>query len=157
MQDTNMFFLQKAIEISEHSIVTGGGPFGAVIVENNVIIAEAGNNVTNLNAPTAHAEIQAIRAACKHKNSFSLENCIIYSSCEPCPMCLSAIYWAKISKIVFSASRHDAAEAGFSDAFLYKEIQLPISKRAIPTIQITDSQTTKIFQNWTNSLDKTMY
>jgi len=157
MQNNDMFFLQRAVKISAQNVSKGGGPFGAVIVENNKILAEAGNNVTNSNDPTAHAEIEAIRLACNIKKTFLLDTCTIYSSCEPCPMCLSAIYWSKISRIVFAASRHDAAQAGFTDAFLYNEIQLPISKRAILTSQITIPETTKIFKNWTDSLDKITY
>lgn len=157
MKNNDIFFLQRAVEISEQNISKGGGPFGAVIVENNIILAEAGNNVTTSNDPTAHAEIEAIRKACKLKKTFSLENCTIYCSCEPCPMCLSAIYWAKISKIIFAASRDDAEQAGFKDAFLYNEILLPISKRSIPTSQIRIPSTTKIFKKWTDSLDKIIY
>jgi guanine deaminase len=150
-------FLKRAIELSEKNIAKGGGPFGAVIVADNTILAESGNNVRIHNDPTAHAEVEAIRMACKKKKSFSLENCTIYASCEPCPMCLSAIYWAKISRIVFAASRSHAAEAGFNDAFLYEEMQQDIASRSIPTIQIQLEDTNKVFKKWADYMHKLMY
>lgn len=158
MHDENdRFFLEKAVKISLQNISKGGGPFGAVIVEDNTILAESGNAVRIINDPTAHAEIEAIRKACAKKQSYSLEGCTIYSSCEPCPMCLSAIYWARISRIVFAASRYDAEQAGFSDNFLYHELVQPLSLRSIPTEQIPIEKTKIAFKKWNDFLDKLSY
>lgn len=140
--------LEKAIEIANCNIDFGGGPFGAVISENNLIISESGNKVRIINDPTAHAEIEAIRIACKTKGSFTLENCTIYSSCEPCPMCLGAIYWAKISRIVFASTRVDAAKAGFDDNTIYEEIQLPVGDRKIETIHLQNAKADSVFKKW---------
>lgn len=151
------FFLQKAIEIANQNIELGGGPFGAIIVENNAIISESGNKVRLINDPTAHAEIEAIRIACKKKNSYTLENCTIYSSCEPCPMCLGAIYWAKISKIIFASSRHDAAIGGFDDNKIYVELSKKIKERDITTIQIQSEEAQEVFKKWMKIKDKLSY
>lgn len=140
--------LEKAIEIANCNIDIDGGPFGAVISENDTIISESGNKVRIINDPTAHAEIEAIRIACKTKDSFTLENCTIYSSCEPCPMCLGAIYWAKISRIVFASTRFDAAKAGFDDNAIYQEILLPLGERNIETIHLQNSKADSVFKKW---------
>ncbi|MFO7868397.1 MAG: nucleoside deaminase [Bacteroidales bacterium] len=153
----DLVFLKHAIEIAHKNIQKNGGPFGAVITENDAIIAESGNNVRIINDPTAHAEIEAIRKACKNKNTYSLENCTIYSSCEPCPMCLSAIYWARISRVVFSSSKTDASDAGFDDNFIYKEIQKPIEERFIPTYQIKTIESKIVFDLWKNDKNSYMY
>ena len=150
-------FLQQAIEIAEKNISLGGGPFGAIIVKNNEIIASSGNEVRIINDPTAHAEIQAIRKATKIKSNFSLENCTIYSSCEPCPMCLGAIYWAKIPRLIFGASRLDAAAGGFDDEFIYTELSLPLNERKIKTLKLSLPSAKSIFEKWINLNDKLKY
>ena len=155
--EEDLFFLQKTIEIAHKNIDLGGGPFGAVIVENSKIISESGNQVRIINDPTAHAEVQAIRIACKKINSYSLENCTIYCSCEPCPMCLGAIYWAKISRIVFAASRNDAAQGGFDDNKIYLELAKNIQAREIPTTQIQSSQAKNVFTTWIQNNNKLEY
>ncbi|HOF08203.1 MAG TPA: nucleoside deaminase, partial [Bacteroidales bacterium] len=121
----DIYFLKLAIELAKENVKNGGGPFGAVIVKDGQIIAKGTNRVTSHNDPTAHAEIVAIRQACEKLNDFQLTDCIIYSSCEPCPMCLGAIYWARPKKLVFAADKFDAANAGFDDSMIYDEIQLP--------------------------------
>ena len=150
-------FLQRAIEIAQANIDNGGGPFGAVITLENKIIAESGNMVRINNDPTAHAEIEAIRKATNTLQHFSLENCTLYSSCEPCPMCLGAIYWAKINRIVFSSSRNDAAKAGFDDKFIYDEILLPINKRSISTICIPRQNAEDVLKKWIEYDNKLRY
>ncbi len=130
-------FLQMAIAMAEDNVKENqGGPFGAVIVKEGQVIGRGINRVTQTNDPTAHAEITAIRDACNQAGDFRLDGSVIYSSCEPCPMCLGAIYWARISRIVFASSNVDAAEAGFDDSFIYKQIPLPIHLRSIPTIKL---------------------
>jgi tRNA(Arg) A34 adenosine deaminase TadA len=142
-------FMLRAIELAKLNISTmHGGPFGAVIVKDGNIIGEGSNQVLNTNDPTAHAEIVAIRQATKHLNSFQLEGCEIYSSCEPCPMCLGAIYWARPSKLYFAASREDAAAANFDDSLIYKEVSLPIEKRSIPTEQLLKKESQAVFKEW---------
>ena len=134
-----------------------GGPFGAVIVKNNEIIAKGWNKVTSTNDPTAHAEVTAIREACKKLNTFDLSGCELYTSCEPCPMCLSAIYWARINKIYYANTRKDAADINFDDDFIYKEIPLPLEKRAIPMEQLGRDDAIKVFEKWSSKQDKTAY
>jgi len=150
-------YLQRAIELSIESVKNGGGPFGAVIVKDGKIIAESNNTVTIDNDPTAHAEINAIRKACKELNSFDLSNCEIYTSCEPCPMCLGAIYWARISKIYYANSQNDAAKNGFDDSFIYDELNKPINKRTIPTENIKINNSTDAFKAWKINENKTLY
>ncbi len=150
-------FMQRAIELSIESVKNGGGPFGAVIVKDGKIIAEASNSVTKDNDPTAHAEINAIRIAAKKLNTFNLSGCEIYTSCEPCPMCLGAIYWARIDKIYYANTREDAKNIGFDDSFIYDEISKPINKRAIPTIQIMREEALKAFKDWQEKDDKIEY
>ena len=151
-------FLLKAIELSGENLKrNNGGPFGAVIVKNGKIISTGINKVISENDPTSHAEIEAIRKACKKLKNFHLENCEIYTSCEPCPMCLSAIYWARISKIYYANSRKDAAGIGFQDDFLYKEILLKPGNRKIPAKQFLRSEALKIFRNWNIGKDKVPY
>jgi len=142
-------FLLKAIELSAVNIKgNNGGPFGAVIVKNKKIISKGINRVISENDPTAHAEIEAIRKACKKLRRFHLEDCEIYTSCEPCPMCLSAIYWARISMIYYANAKKDAAGIGFQDDFLYKEIILKPEKRRIPAKQYLRKEAMKIFSEW---------
>lgn len=142
-------FLQLAIDLAVENVKTGnGGPFGAVIVKNGEVLATGTNAVTTSNDPTMHAEVAAIRNACSKLNSFQLDGCTIYSSCEPCPMCLGAIYWARPEKLVFAASKDDAAEVGFDDSFIYKELVLDYSKRSIETEQQLAEEGKKPFDVW---------
>jgi len=158
MSGFDIQFLKRAIELAQHNITSGnGGPFGAVIVREGKIIAEGANHVTINNDPTAHAEVVAIREACKKLNTFQLENCEIYCSCEPCPMCLGAIYWARPKAVYFAASKQDAADAGFDDSFIYEEIALPIAKRSIPTMHHSMQAAIEVFRKWTDSENKTEY
>jgi tRNA(Arg) A34 adenosine deaminase TadA len=151
------FFLTKAIEKAMENIKNGGGPFGAVIVKEGEIIATCGNSVTIDNDPTAHAEVNCIREACKVLNTFDLSDCVIYSSCEPCPMCLSAIYWARIQHIYYAATRKDAALAGFDDQHIYDEIPLKEEDRSLPIEKLTHTLSALPFDKWRNKEDKTEY
>jgi len=151
-------FMKRAIELASYSIDNNlGGPFGAVIVRDGEIIGEGFNRVTTINDPTAHAEIVAIRNACKNINSFQLDNCQIYSSCEPCPMCLGAIYWARPSALYFASAKEDASKAGFDDSMIYKEILLSIDKRKIKSVYVPSEQAKNIFEKWITITKKTMY
>ena len=143
--------MSRAIELSEISVNNGTGPFGAVIVKNEKIIAEGSNKVTSTNDPTAHGEIVAIREACKQLNNFSLSGCELYSSCEPCPLCLSAIYWARINKIYYANTREDARKIDFDDSFIYSEIKKNIDERKIPMTQMMRDEALKAFKMWSNS------
>ena len=134
-----------------------GGPFGAVIVEDGRIIGKGHNIVTSTNDPTAHAEVVAIRNACKEKNNFHLSTAVLYASCEPCPMCLAAIYWANIKTVYFCSGREDAAGIGFNDNFIYNELNLPLDKRNMLIEQINMPVSDKLFNEWTNKQDKTRY
>ena len=150
-------YLLRAIEIARESIIKGGGPFGAVIVKDNKIISEASNRVVLNNDPTAHAEILAIRQASSLLNTFDLNDCTLYTSCEPCPMCLGAIYWSGIRKIVYSCDRTDAENAGFNDNFIYDEIMLEPSKRKLTFIRRADSGGEEVFRLWNEKNDKVVY
>ena len=134
-----------------------GGPFGCVIVKDGKIVGRGNNKVTSNNDPTAHAEIMAIRDACKNLNSFQLEGCEIYTSCEPCPMCFGAIYWARPDKVYYGCSQKDAADIDFDDEFIYKEIELPYDKRSIPFEQFARDIAIEPFQKWSEKEDKTVY
>lgn len=151
-------YIKEAINIAETNVLSGnGGPFGAVIVRNGEILASAGNNVIGDNDPTAHAEIVAIRDACRKTGNYFLDDCEIFCSCEPCPMCLGAIYWAHIKTIYYCADRMDAANAGFDDSMIYEEIKLPYNQRKIPVIKITDEQGNIPFKKWNELADKKIY
>jgi guanine deaminase len=150
-------FIRKAIKLSIVNVTKGGGPFGAVIVKNGKVIAEGTNNVTKLNDPTAHAEIEAIRNASKKLKNFDLKGCEIYTSCEPCPMCLSAIYWANIGKIYYANTRKDAEKIGFRDDHIYKELSVPLKKRKIPIVQTLRKDALKAFELWKYKTDKISY
>ena len=150
-------FMKKAIELSIENINKGGGPFGCVIVKDNKIIAEGSNKVTTTNDPTAHGEIVAIREACKKLNDFSLKGCELYSTCEPCPMCLSAIYWARINKIYYANTREDAQKIDFDDSLIYSEFKKTIKERKIPMIQMMRSEALKAFELWDKKTDKVKY
>lgn len=145
----NPAFMQQAIELATQNVITGrGGPFGAVIVRDGQVLATGANCVTASNDPTAHAEVTAIRNACTQLGSFTLTGCEIYTSCEPCPMCLAAIYWARLGAIYYGSTAAEAAAAGFDDAFLYREVALPISDRTIPTINLLPEQAISSFNAW---------
>jgi guanine deaminase len=151
-------FMRRAIALSIEQARSGvGGPFGAVIVKDGRIIAEGANQVTSTNDPTAHAEIMAIRNACAALHDFSLAGCEIYTSCEPCPMCLAAIYWARLDRIHYGNGRADAARIGFDDAFLYEEIPRAIEARSIPTGQLLAPEALAAFAEWERKADKIRY
>lgn len=151
-------YMSLAIALSEKNIHEGsGGPFGAVIVKDSKVIAQSENIVLSTNDPTAHAEVSAIRLAAKALNSFDLSGCVIYTSCEPCPMCLGAIYWARISKIYYGNTRADAEEIGFADKLIYSELNLPAEKRQLPSEQILHSQSLAVFRQWQSSEGKKLY
>ncbi len=157
IMDMNRVFMQRAIDLAKESISSGGGPFGAVIVRNGEIIAESSNSVTRDNDPTAHAEINAIRVACKKLNTFILEGCEIFTSCEPCPMCLGAIYWSHISRIYYAATRADAANGGFDDDFIYREINISPNLRSVPAFSLMPEEGAQVFNIWLNKEDRTDY
>lgn len=151
-------FMQHAIQLAETNMRAGkGGPFGAIIVKNNQIIAEGWNCVTSSNDPTAHAEIVAIRKACTVLNSFSLAGCTLYTSCEPCPMCLAAIYWAHLDRVYYAATRDDAAAIGFDDAAIYQELGKSFAQRSIPFEQMMRQQALAPFKQWQSKTDKIPY
>lgn len=153
----NEEFMQMAIDLSIENVANGGGPFGAVIVKEGKVIATGTNRVTANNDPTAHAEVSAIRAACQKLNDFQLKGSIIYTSCEPCPMCLAAIYWAGISEIYYGNTAQDAEAINFSDKFIYDEIARPIESRSIPTRMLMREQALRAFRNWEEKSDKVEY
>jgi guanine deaminase len=154
----NPEFMRKAIALATENVRSGnGGPFGAVIVHDGVIVGEGANRVTRENDPTAHAEVRAIRSACQSLGSFSLHGCEIYTSCEPCPMCLAAIYWARIDRIWFGNTSADAARVAFDDASLYHQLALPAPQRAIPSSMFLRDQAWESFQAWLDTPDKTPY
>ncbi len=150
-------FMRKAIELSAKNIDENGGPFGAVIVKDGKIIAHGANRVTSNIDPTAHAEVNAIREASKKLGTFDLSGCVIYSSCEPCPMCLGAIYWARLNKLYYGNTKKDAKDIGFDDSFIYEELELPKEKRKIPTIQILNKEALVAFEKWRMKEDKIEY
>ena len=149
--------MKRAIELSIESVNKGGGPFGCVIVKDEKIVSEGSNKVTSSKDPTAHGEIVAIREACKKINNFSLSGFELYSSCEPCPMCLSAIYWARIDKVYFANTRQDAQKIDFDDSLIYSEFQKSIDKRKIPMIQMMRNEALKAFELWDKKTDKVKY
>ena len=150
--------LRRAIELATQNVLSGkGGPFAAVIVRDGKIIAEAANSVTTTNDPTAHGEVNAIRAACRDLGTFTLTGCEIYSSCEPCPMCLAAIYWARLGAIYFGCGQQDAAKAGFDDAFLYEEIRKESGVRSVPAQQLLKDEAWECFSTWLATPTKVDY
>ena len=154
----NEKFMAEAVALSQKSLDNNsGGPFGCVIVKDNVIVGRGNNQVTGTNDPTAHAEVVAIREACKNLNSYQLEDCEIYTSCEPCPMCLGAIYWARPKKVYYANSRKDAADIGFDDSLIYDEINAPIEKRIIPLLHLPTNEALQVFKNWAAKNDKSEY
>jgi len=151
-------FMREAIRLAREKMQRGdGGPFGAVVVRRGQIIGRGWNRVTSINDPTAHAEIMAIREACRKLKAFRLEDCELYASCEPCPMCLSAIYWARIGTIFYAGSRRDAAAAGFDDDLIYREVARPVARRKIQMQQLFRAKALKVFREWEAKPDKIRY
>jgi guanine deaminase len=158
LPDNKERYMLDAIKKAEENILTGkGGPFGAVVVRDGEIIATAGNCVTSTNDPTAHAEVVAIREACKALDTFDLSGCEIYASCEPCPMCLGAIMWARIDKLYFAADRLDASRAGFDDELFYTELALPAEQQMLKPTQLLQKEANEVFDKWIETNDKIPY
>lgn len=158
MTEHDLQFMRRAIELAQAGIDSNeGGPFGCVVVKDGEIIGEGNNCVTSTNDPTAHAEVVAIRNACRQLNSFQLEDCVIYTSCEPCPMCLGAIYWARPAQVFFACTRKDAKNVGFDDDYIYQEINLPIENRRIKTEFLLREEGLRVFENWLNKSDRIQY
>jgi tRNA(Arg) A34 adenosine deaminase TadA len=154
----NDLFMARAIELATENVRSGqGGPFGAVIVKDGAILAEAANRVTLTNDPTAHAEVLVIREACRKLGSFELKECELYTSCEPCPMCLGAIYWTRLARVYFGSLATDASQAGFDDSFIYREIAQPHPERGIPMIQMMREEALAAFRAWREKSDKIRY
>lgn len=151
-------FLERAIELSREGMKNGqGGPFGCIVVKGDEIIGEGNNKVTSSNDPTAHAEVVAIRNACKKLGTFQLSDCVIYTSCEPCPMCLGAIYWARPLKVIYANTRQEAAAIEFDDEFIYNEINTDTGDRKIPFVHVPHPMAQKVFEEWKNWEGKTSY
>ncbi|SIR33717.1 nucleoside deaminase [Maribacter ulvicola] len=158
MKHDHEFFMRRAIEMASHGMnANAGGPFGAVIVKNGEIIAEGHNQVTSTNDPTAHAEMVVIRDACKKLNTFQLTDCIIYTSCEPCPMCFGAIYWARPKAVYYGCNKADAKAIDFDDQFIYDELEVEMKDRQIHFKQMLQEEAIEIFNNWASKNDKTQY
>jgi len=157
IEDYNQEYMKLAARLSEENIEAGGGPFGAVIVKDGQVVATGVNRVTADNDPTAHAEVNAIRAACRKTGSFRLEGCTVYSSCEPCPMCLSALYWVGVKKAFFGNTKEDADSIGFSDKFIYEEIERRPEDRHMPGIHTGNRETIKAFEKWASTENKIEY
>lgn len=155
--EKDKLFINQAIDLATENVRNGGGPFGAVIVKDGEVIATGVNRVTSNADPTAHAEVQAIRSACAKLGHFELKGCVLYTSCEPCPMCLGAIYWARLDRVVYAGTQTDAAEAGFDDSFIYREIVLPMSSRSIPFRWDGDIKRLEPFDEWRLKSDKVEY
>ena len=153
----NLQYLKQAIEMAVENVRRGGGPFAALVVRNGTVIAAGSNQVTRTHDPTAHAEIVAIREACRALGDFQLTGCDVYSSCEPCPMCVGALFWARPSRVYFAATKDDAAAAGFDDSFIYEQIGHLPSERRIPMLQVPDENAVRPFQEWVNHAGKTEY
>ena len=151
-------FMREAIRLSRQKMrANQGGPFGAIVVRNGKIVGRGWNQVTSTNDPTAHAEVTAIRDACKKLKRFHLEDCELYTSCEPCPMCLGAVYWARLKTIYYANTRKDAAKIQFDDNFIYREIGLPIPSRKIPMKPLLRKEALEVFKEWANKTDKIRY
>lgn len=155
--DYDETFMELAAQLSSDNIDLGGGPFGAVIVKDGEVLATGVNRVTLLNDPTAHAEVSAIRTACSKLHDFRLTGCVVYSSCEPCPMCLSALYWAGVKKIFYGNTKEDAEAIDFSDKFIYEEIDKYPSNRTIPTLHVPSQSALRAFRKWAEKVDKVKY
>lgn len=150
-------YMREAIRLADENIKNGGGPFGAVIVKDGEIVAGSANSVTIDNDPTAHAEVNTIRQACRKLGTFDLSDCVIYTSCEPCPMCLGAIYWAHIRRIYYGNTKKDAAEIDFADDFIYKELETHFELRTVPLIPLLRDEALRTFRTWAEKEDKTKY
>ena len=150
-------FIEQAIALAAENVRSEGGPFAALVVKDGAVIATGANHVTRDNDPTAHAEMVAIREACRALGDYQLTGCEVYASCEPCPMCVGALYWARPARVFFAATHDEAAAAGFDDAFIYREIQTPPSARAIPMIHVANEGATRPFEEWANKPDKKKY
>lgn len=158
MSERDRHFLKIAIDLAIEGVTSDrGGPFGAIVVQNDTIIGRGNNTVTSTNDPTAHAEIVAIRQACQTLETFQLTGCTLYTSCEPCPMCLGAIYWARLDRIFYACTRYDAAEIGFDDSLIYREIDLPLARRRIPATQLLHQDGLQAFLVWEQKVDKVLY
>ncbi len=158
ISDQERIFLERAIALSREGMHSGkGGPFGCVVVKDGRIVGEGSNEVTSLNDPTAHAEVMAIRNACRQLGHYQLDGCTIYTSCEPCPMCLGAIYWARPDRVVYANTRHEAAEILFDDAFIYDEINAGLHERKIPFTHCPLPSAQKVFEEWAHKTDKKSY
>ena len=155
--NTDMRMMRRAIALATESVATGSGPFGAVIVKDGVVLAEASNRVVPDHDPTAHAEVNCIRQACHRLGTHDLEGCTIYTSCEPCPMCLGAIYWAHIGRIFYACTRKDAAEAGFADDHIYEELEKPLPERDTPILPLLRDEGLTVFRQWSEKSDRTEY
>jgi guanine deaminase len=156
--ETDILYLQQAIDLAREGVEMGkGGPFGCVIVRNGEVVGRGCNGVTSTNDPTAHAEIMAIRDACQRLGDYQLTDCDVYTSCEPCPMCLGALYWARPRRVVYASTRHEAAGIGFDDAFIYREIGLPDEERKIPFVHLPVEATRELFGLWREKGNKRLY
>ena len=157
MQSENDF-MQLAIRLATENVRNGsGGPFGAVVVRNGEVVATGVNRVTSDNDPTAHAEVNAIRAACKALNTFQLQGCVLYTSCEPCPMCMGAVYWGRLDAVYYGNTCHEAAEFGFDDHFIYEELAVPREKRKLPMVRLLPEQALESFHAWQDHQSKITY
>ena len=154
---TNDELMREAIRLSEENVANGGGPFGAVIARGGEIIATGVNRVTASNDPTAHAEVSAIRCAAQQLGTFNLAGCEIFTSCEPCPMCLGAIYWARLDRVYYANTKADAKAAGFDDSFIYDELALPRDRRKLPSVPMMRNEAIKVFEEWVRKEDKVEY
>lgn len=150
-------FMREAIKLANESVRRGGGPFGAVVVKDGKVIAGSSNRVTLELDPTAHAEVNAIREACRRLGTFDLKGCTIYTSCEPCPMCLGAIYWAHIDRIYYGSTRKDARDVDFADDFIYDELSRPMDERTVPIVPLLRDEAQESFRLWTEKADRTAY
>jgi guanine deaminase len=158
MTDSQKNFMLQAIELAKNGMLAGnGGPFGCVIVKDGQVVGQGSNMVLKTKDPTAHAEVVAIREACKNLDNFQLDGCEVYTSCEPCPMCLGAIFWARPAKVYFACTKEDAANAGFDDDFIYQEIEIKPEQRQIPMISFLREESLKAFELWKEKGDKTLY
>jgi tRNA(Arg) A34 adenosine deaminase TadA len=158
MTEAQKSFMQLAIDLSREGMINGkGGPFGCVIVKDGTIVGKGCNSVCSTNDPTAHAEIVAIREACNNMNTYQLQGCEVYTSCEPCPMCMGAIYWARPDRVFFANDKNDAAEAGFDDNFIYEELTVPLPVRKIPMKQLFLGDAKEVFRQWMAKADKMQY
>jgi len=158
MTDRDRTFMTRAIELAKMGVEMNlGGPFGCVVVKDDIIIGEGNNRVTSTNDPTAHAEIVAIREACKSLDAFQLDGCTVYTSCEPCPMCLGAIYWARPERVFYACTREDAAHIGFDDDFIYEELEKASDEREMVLMNLMRDEALEVFNNWSSKTDKVEY